>query len=247
MKIILHGASGRMGKMMSEVISASEGDITVALVSPDYITDPDAGTYNSISECNIHADCIVDFSTHSATPSLLKYAVNASLPLVIATTGHTDAELSEITAASKSIPIFFASNMSIGVAVLIEMAKKAAAAFPDADIEIIEAHHNQKLDAPSGTAKTIFEAIGSVRERAWAKFGRHGLEKRTKDEIGIHSIRAASIVGRHEVIIAASGETLTLTHEAHDRSLFANGALTAAHFIGTKAAGLYSMPDMIGN
>lgn len=247
MKIILHGASGRMGKMMSEVISASEGDIAVALVSPDYITDPDAGTYNSISECNTDADCIVDFSTHSATPSLLEYAAKRSIPVVIATTGHTETELDAINSAAERIPIFFASNMSLGVAVLVQIAKKAAAAFPCADIEIIEAHHNQKLDAPSGTAKTLFEAIRSVREHAWAKFGRHGLEKRTKDEIGIHSIRAASIVGRHEVIIAAPGETLTLTHEAHDRSLFANGALAAAHFICAKAAGLYSMPDMIGD
>lgn len=245
MKIILHGASGRMGKMMAETIASSVSAAVVASVSPDYITDPEAGTYNSIAECRVDADCIVDFSTHSATSVLLEYAIGASLPLVIATTGHTETELNAIKAASKSIPIFFASNMSVGVAVLVEMAKKAAAAFPDADIEIIETHHNQKLDAPSGTAKTIFDAIKSVRARATANPGRHGLEKRTKDEIGIHSIRAASVVGRHEVIIATSSETLTLTHEAHDRSLFANGALAAARFIVAKASGLYSMPDMI--
>lgn len=247
MKIILHGASGRMGTMMASAIEASETDITVALVSPDYITDSDAGTYNSLADCGVTADCIVDFSTHTATPALLDYAVSHALPVVIATTGHTEDELCAINAAAKSVPVFFASNMSVGIAVLVEMAKKAAAAFPDADIEIVEAHHKNKLDAPSGTAKTLFEAVRSVRERAWMKLGRHGLEKRTEDEIGIHSIRAAAIVGRHEVIIATPGETLTLTHEAHDRSLFANGALAAAHFIGAKPAGLYSMPDMLGD
>lgn len=245
MKIILHGASGRMGVMMASAIDASGTDITVASVSPDYITDPEAGTYNSLSDCGVSADCIIDFSTHTATPALLEYAVNRSLPVVIATTGHTEDELDAIHEAAKSIPVFFASNMSVGIAVLVEIAKKAAAAFPDADIEIVEAHHKHKLDAPSGTAKTLFEAIKSVRGRAWAKTGRHGLEKRTDDEIGMHSIRAAAIVGRHEVIIATPGETLTLTHEAHDRSLFANGALAAAHFIHVKSAGLYSMPDML--
>ncbi len=245
MKIILRGSSGRMGLMMSSAIEGSMTDIVVASVDICNITDPDAGKYNVLDDFDGEADCIVDFTVHTETKALLDYALSRSLPVVIATTGHTDAELAEIEKAAESIPVFFASNMSVGIAVLIEMAKKAAAAFPDADIEIVEAHHRHKLDAPSGTAKTLFEAIKSVRSRAYAKLGRSGLDKRTDDEIGIHSIRAASIVGRHEVIIATPGETLTLTHEAHDRSLFAKGALAAAHYIAEKPAGLHSMSDML--
>ncbi len=245
MKIILRGSSGRMGKMIASAVDASASDMIVASVDINNITDPDAGKYNTLADYTGEADCIIDFTLHSETKDLLDYAVSRNIPAVIATTGHNDDELAAINAASESIPVFFASNMSVGVAVLIEMAKKAAAAFPEADIEIVEAHHKHKLDAPSGTAKTIFEAIKSVRERAFAKLGRSGLEKRTEDEIGMHSIRAAAIVGRHEVIIATAGETLTLTHEAHDRSLFANGALSAARFIICQSAGLYSMTDML--
>lgn len=245
MKIILHGASGRMGAMMASVIERSDGDITVAMVSPDYITDPDAGTYNSLVDCSTDADCIVDFSTHTATKPLLAHAVEHKLPTVIATTGQTEDELTAIKAAAETIPVFFSANMSVGVAVLVELAKKAAAAFPDADIEIIETHHRGKLDSPSGTAKTIFDAIRTVRERARAKFGRYGHEKREADEIGIHAVRAAAVVGRHEVIVATDNETITLTHEAHNRALFADGALAAAHFIADKPAGLYSMNDLL--
>ncbi len=245
MKIILRGASGRMGAMMSPAIEASDTDVLVAAVDLNYITDPDAGKYNSLADYDGEADCIVDFTLHSETHELLEYAVCRKIPVVIATTGHTDAERAEIERAAEKIPVFFASNMSVGIAVLIDMAKKAAAAFPEADIEIVETHHKHKLDAPSGTAKTIFEAIKSVRERAWAKLGRSGIDKRTEDEIGIHAIRAASVVGRHEVIIATGSETLTLTHEAHDRSLFVKGALCAAHFTDGKPAGLYGMTDML--
>lgn len=245
MRIILHGASGRMGAMMISVIERSALDTAVSLVSPDYITDPERGTCNSLVDCTATADCIVDFSTHTATGSLLSYAVEHKLPTVIATTGHTADELEMIKKAAEVIPIFYSANMSVGVAVLVELAKKAAAAFPDADIEIVETHHRGKLDAPSGTAKTIFDAIRTVRERARAKYGRYGNEKREADEVGIHAIRAAAVVGRHEVIVATDNETITLTHEAHNRALFADGALAAAHFIADKPAGLYSMSDML--
>lgn len=245
MNILLHGASGRMGLMMVKKIEASANDSVAALVSPDYITDPDAMTYNSIAECDIPADCIVDFSNHTATKSLLEYAVSKKLPTVIATTGQTEEELSEIQKASESIPVFFSANMSLGIAVLIDIAKRAAAAFPDADIEIIEAHHKHKLDAPSGTAKAIFDALKTVREKAFAKFGRGGHEKRDVNEIGIHAIRAAAIIGKHEVIIAKDSETITITHEAHGRELFADGALAAAHFIAAQTPGMYDMAAML--
>lgn len=245
MKIILHGASGRMGMMMAKKIADSEFDSVVAMVSPDYITDPEAGTYNSIHDCDVDADCIVDFSNHVTTKSLLEYAVKRSLPTVVATTGQTEEELSIIKNASESVPVFFSANMSVGIAVLIDIAKRAAAAFPDADIEIVEAHHKHKLDAPSGTAKAIFDALKTVREKAFAKFGRGGHEKRDANEIGIHAIRAAAIVGRHEVIIARDSETITITHEAHGRELFADGALAAAHFIAQKTPGMYDMAAML--
>jgi 4-hydroxy-tetrahydrodipicolinate reductase len=164
---------------------------------------------------------------------------------VVATTGHDERETELIKRASEHIPVFFSANMSLGVALLCELAKTAAKTMPDADIEIIEKHHNRKLDAPSGTALLLADAISTVRKGAYYVFGRGGQRKREKAEIGIHAIRMGNIVGEHEVIIGTDTQTITLKHEAHTRALFAEGAIAAADFLTSKPAGLYCMRDIV--
>ena len=164
---------------------------------------------------------------------------------MIGTTGHTDEEKARIHAAAAEIPVFYAGNMSLGIAVLCRLAKQAAAAFPDADIEIVEIHHNRKVDAPSGTAKMLFEAVKEVRPQAVANCGRSGEGKRTKDEIGISALRLGGVVGVHEVHIHTGNQSLTLRHEAIDRSMLAEGAVDAARFVVAQSAGLYNMETML--
>ena len=246
MKILLVGAGGHMG---AEVLRLSEENYCGASVAAGVSADGAEGCpvpcVTSFSQAETDVDCIVDFSHHSATNELLAFAVSNRLPLVLATTGQTDEERAAIVEASKKIPVFFAANFSLGVAVLISLAKQAAAAFPDADIEIVEKHHNRKLDAPSGTALAIAEALRTVRPKAWFHLGRNGQKARTKEEIGIHAIRMGNVVGEHEGIVAAASQTITLKHEAHSRRLFAEGALTAAAFLMGKPAGLYNMDDLL--
>ena len=239
MKAIICGANGAMGKLIDELL----GDRVVGRVS----IDGENHVPKTFAELgDVGADIIVDFSHHSVTPSLLSFAVEHKIPVVLATTGHTDEEKRAIEKAAETIPVFFAANFSLGVALLIDTAKQVAAAMPEAEIEIIEKHHNRKLDAPSGTALAIANALCEVRPEATVVTGRSGYGKRTKDEIGIHAIRMGNIVGEHEVIIGTPNQTITLKHEAHDRALFAEGALAAAEFLCKgHPAGLYSMTDLI--
>ena len=210
----------------------------------------------SLGDCPIYAgfagvpadaeiDCIVDFSHHTAVAPLLAFATERRIPTVVATTGHTEAELELIRAAAAEIPVFHSANMSLGVALLVELAKSAAAAMPEAEIEIIEKHHDRKLDAPSGTALMIADAICSVRPEAYTNLGRSGHGKRSREEIGIHAVRMGNIVGEHEVIVGTDSQTITLKHEAHSRALFAEGALAAAAFIVGCREGLYDMKSIV--
>ena len=196
----------------------------------------------------VDADVIVDFSHHSWTAGLLGFARARRLPVVLATTGQTPEEQALIRDAAAEIPIFYAANFSLGVALLAELAKKAAATMPDAEIEIIEKHHDRKLDAPSGTAIALANAINEARGGSLhAVCGRSGSSKRQPGEIGISSVRLGNIVGEHEVLIGTQNETITLKHEAHSRALFAEGALAAAEYlVGLPggSAGLYSMHDL---
>lgn len=244
-KIIVHGVAGRMG---AEVAKLAEDGYRAAILHAGVdLGGNDSGfpCYQTLGQVPKGADCIIDFSHHSATRTLLSHARRAGLPVVIATTGQTEKELALIREAAKEIPIFLSANMSLGVALLAELAKKAAAVYPQADIEIVETHHNRKLDAPSGTALLIANAIREVCSRATLLMGRSGQGKRSPEEIGIHAIRMGNIVGSHEVLIATDSETITLKHEAHSRTLFAEGAIAAAQFICGQAAGLYNMNDMI--
>ncbi len=245
MKIIIHGIGGRMGAEVAKLaISGIRGAELLCGVDP-YGSFDGVCCYKSFDEIKERADCIIDFSHHTATPALLSYAEATGTPVILATTGHTEEELEAIRIASEKIAIFHAANMSLGIALLIELAKIAARTMPDAEIEIIEKHHDRKLDAPSGTALAIANELKTVRDDAFFVYGRSSQAKRTKEEIGIHAIRLGNIVGEHEVIVGTDSQTVTLKHEAHTRALFAEGALAAAEFIIGKSAGLYSMPDMI--
>ena len=246
MKILVHGSTGRMGRIIcQQLISGYPGLELAAQVSPEAVSDPEKGVFTSLQEVTCQVDGVIDFSHHSATQALLDFCVARNLGVVIATTGHTPEEKAAIAAAAEKIPVFFSANMSIGVALLAELARKAASVFPDADIEIVEKHHNQKLDVPSGTALLLAHRIQEVREDSVLLVGRHENGKRTAKEIGIHSLRLGNEVGTHEIIIATGSETITLKHEAENRSLFAGGALAAAVFLEGRTPGLYSMRDII--
>ena len=239
MRAIVCGANGAMGKL----IQASLGEARIGgLVS----IDGDNGVPKTFDELGIcGADAIIDFSHHSAVAAVMDYAKANKIAVVVGTTGHTPEEKEIIFEAAKHIPVFYSGNMSLGIAVLCRLAKQAAAAFPEADIEILEIHHNRKVDAPSGTAKMLFEAVKEVRPQAVANCGRSGEGKRTPDEIGISALRMGNVVGIHEVHICTPSQTLTLRHEAGNRAMFADGAVAAAEFVAGKEPGLYNMEHFL--
>ena len=248
MKILICGILGYMGREVEKLCEVNYRSASAVMgVDPNADGSEKVLTYKSFADIPSAAgvDCIVDFSHHTCAPALLEFATENGIPTVIATTGHTEDELEAIRDAAKSIPVFFSANMSLGVALLVELAKKAASAMPEAEIEIIEKHHNRKIDAPSGTALMIANAIKDVRADAYFKLGREGQGKREKNEIGIHAIRMGNVVGEHEVIVGTNNQTITLKHEAHSRALFAEGALAAAEFIIDCPPGSYDMQSLI--
>lgn len=242
MNIILNGSFGHMGREVAAFVATT--DHTIVANVDKMATDSSA--YSSFADVTEQADVIVDFSHHLGTKELLDFAVTKKIPVVIATTGHTEEELALIKEASTKIPVFHSANMSLGVALLVDLAKKTAALMPDADIEIVETHHNRKLDAPSGTALMIANAIKTVRNSAIFNMGRSGNAKRQPNEIGISAVRRGNIVGIHEVLVSTNSQTITLKHEAHSRALFAEGAISAASFLLGKPAGLYNMDNLVG-
>ena len=241
-KVIVHGALGRMGKEVTRFVSESEDMALAALVD---IGGDGAQVLTSLDAFAGEADVIIDFSHHSAVPAVLEYAKKRGIPAIIATTGCTEEENACIRETAEVLPVFASGNMSIGVAVLAAFAAEAARIMKDADIEIVETHHKNKLDAPSGTALLIANEIKTNRPEAQFVLGRSGMKKREKEDIGINSVRCGNIVGIHEVIISTESQTITLKHEAHTRALFAEGAVAAARFICGKEAGLYNIKDMV--
>jgi len=238
MRAIVCGANGAMGKLLQQRLEKE----LVGLVSADGMN----GVPRSFAELeNVQPQIIFDFSHHTAALDVARYATEKGCAMVIGTTGHTEEEKAAILAAAKVVPVFYAGNMSLGIAVLCNLAKQAAQSFPSADIEIVEVHHTRKVDAPSGTAKMLFEAIKEVRPQATAHCGRSGEGKREKDEIGIHSLRMGNVVGIHEVHITTPSQQLTLRHEACDRGMFADGAVQAGRFLLGRPAGLYTMTDLL--
>jgi 4-hydroxy-tetrahydrodipicolinate reductase len=204
--------------------------------------------YKSISDCKVAADVILDFSNINTLYDNLNFAKKTKTPLVIATTGFSEKQVQDIEEAAKYVPILRSANMSLGINLIVELVKEAAATLKDFDVEIVDIHHNQKIDSPSGTALLIADAINETREkRAEYEYNRHEKrEKRKKDEIGIHSIRGGNIVGDHTIIFAGQDEVVEITHKAASRDLFARGAIKAAEFIvGQPAGRLYSMKDVV--
>ena len=239
MRAILCGANGAMGRLIGDILS----DEVVGRVS----IDGENGVCKTFSQLgSVDADVVVDFSHHTAVADVLAYAESIGAAAVIGTTGHTEEEKNLIFSAARRIPVFYSGNMSLGIAVLCRLAKQAAACFPEADIEIVEVHHNRKVDAPSGTAHMLFNAIKEVRPNAVEHCGRAGEGKRTKDEIGVSSLRMGSVVGIHEVHICTASQSLTLRHEAGTRTMLAEGAVEAARFMLGKSVGLYNMESLLG-
>lgn len=245
MQIIVHGSTGRMGQNLLKLIAQSAEHTLAAAVSPEQQTCPERREYHSLAEYTGPADMLVDFSYHTAVGGLLDYAQSRRLPVVIGTTGHTPEEKARIAQAAREIPVFQSGNMSVGIALLVQLAKQTAKAFPDANIEIVEIHHNQKLDVPSGTALMLADGIKSVRPESTYNIGRPENGKRTPEEIGIHSLRMGNVTGIHEVLVNTGTQTIALKHEAHDRMLFAEGAMAAAAYLVNQTAGLYNMETML--
>jgi 4-hydroxy-tetrahydrodipicolinate reductase len=240
MRAVLCGANGAMGKLIDGIL----GDAVVGRVS----IDGENGVPKTFAELgNVNADMVIDFSHHTAVADVLDYAKANGCAAVIGTTGHTAEEKELIYAAAKEIPVFYSGNMSLGIAVLCRLARQAAAYFPDADIEIVEIHHNRKVDAPSGTAHMLFNAIRQARPDAVEVCGRAGEGKRKKNEVGVASLRLGSVVGVHEVHIHTGSQHLTLRHEAVTRAMLAEGAVDAARFMEGKGIGLYDMESVLEN
>ena len=248
LNIMLCGCGGRMG---AAVIAAAKeaGDRIVAGVDINPAADSPFPIFTTPDEFVGKADVIIDFSHHSALPGLLAYAERTGTPLVVSTTGHTEEELAEMKAASAKVPVFFSRNMSLGINLLISLCRRAAATLgADFDIEIIEKHHNKKLDAPSGTALMIADALCEDGDDHPYVYDRHTeRRRRVRGEIGLHAIRGGTIVGEHEVLFCGKDEVITLSHSAASREVFATGALRAARFMAGKPAGFYNMDDVVNS
>lgn len=248
-KIILCGCNGKMGHVISKLVEERNDCVIVAGV--DIRTDCLCGyqVYSKISDITAEADVIVDFSHPSLLSDILDYAEDKNMPVVICSTGYSDSQVAEIKAAAEKLPVFYSRNMSLGINLLISLARKATNILGESfDIEIVEKHHNQKIDAPSGTALMIADAISEERTiPSRYEYDRHSVRrKREKEEIGIHAIRGGTIVGEHDVIFAGHDEVLTISHSAGSKGVFAAGAVNAAVFMKGQKAGLYDMNDMIG-
>lgn len=239
MRAVVCGANGAMGRLICDILGCE----VVGRVS----IDGENGVPKTFSGLGqVEADVVIDFSHHSAVADVLDYAAQTGAAAVIGTTGHTPEEKALIARAAETIPVFCSGNMSLGIAVLCRLARQAAACFPEADIEIVEVHHTRKVDAPSGTALMLFNAIREVRPQAAANCGRAGEGRRTREEIGISSLRMGNVVGVHEVHICTGTQTLTLKHEAVTRAMLADGAVDAARFMEGRKPGLYGMEDILG-
>ncbi|KNF10021.1 4-hydroxy-tetrahydrodipicolinate reductase DapB [Gottschalkia purinilytica] len=246
LKLILCGCNGKMGQVITQVVDENNNFEIVAGIDTWLGIDNKYPVYEDINKFSGEADAIIDFSNPASLPSLLKYSTEKKVPLVIASTGYSNEEIESIKEASKNVPILYSGNMSLGINILINLVKKAASALEGFDIEIIEKHHNKKIDAPSGTAYMIANAINEeLNNSKNFTFGREGNDsKRQPDEIGIHAVRGGTIVGEHSVIFAGLDEIVEIKHTAMSKRIFAVGSVNAAKFIADKSPGLYSMDDL---
>ena len=227
---------------MGKLICAALGDAVIGRVS----IDGENNVPKTFAELGrVEADVVIDFSHHTAVSDVLAYAKMIGSAAVIGTTGHTAQEKAMIFAAAEEIPVFYAGNVSLGIAVLCRLVKQAVSFFPDADVEIVEIHHTRKVDAPSGTAHMLFNAVKAVRPDAVENCGRAGEGKRTKNEVGVHALRMGNVVGIHEVHITTANQSLVLKHESGSRAMLADGAVEAAKFMTGKGKGLYDMESIL--
>ncbi len=246
--IALVGANGKMGQVISRLLSESEDARIVCGIDINTTMKNDFPVYTNLNDSRESFSVIIDFSHPSSLEGTLSYALSHKKAVVIATTGLSSAQMDDIKKASDEIPVFFSANMSLGINLLIDLVKKAATVLQDSfDIEIIEKHHNQKIDAPSGTALAIADAINDTCDNSNEYvYDRHSTrKKRSKNEIGIHSLRGGTIVGEHSVIYAGNDEFIEIKHTATSKEIFAVGAIKAAKFIADKTPGFYGMNDII--
>ncbi len=239
-----------MGRAIAALAAKTEDLAVVAGVDPSAKGAFDFPVYPSFDGCEVAADVVVDFSNPAALPALVDFCLARSLPVVVATTGLEESHRQRLAEASARIPVFLSANMSLGVNLLLDLAAKAAAVlYPEFDVELVEAHHNQKLDAPSGTALMIADRVNETLDRklhyVYERKSVHA--KREKTELGIHSIRGGTIVGEHTLVFAGPDETVEIKHTALSREVFAHGALKAARYLAGKAPGLYAMKDVIAS
>ena len=248
-RAIMHGCNGRMGRMITELVG---NDSDMEIVAGVDIVDNCANSYpvfTKLEDCNIDADVLIDFGNAAATEGLVNYCVGKKLPIVLCTTGLSDEQLKLVKDASDSIPILRSANMSLGVNVLLDILKKYSGILNEAgfDIEVVEKHHRTKLDSPSGTALALADAAqeGCKKELEYV-YDRSGRRMaRPDNEIGISAVRGGTIVGDHDVVFAGTDEVVTLSHRAYSRAVFAKGAISAAKYLAGRAAGMYSMADVI--
>ncbi|MCK9482510.1 MAG: 4-hydroxy-tetrahydrodipicolinate reductase [Bacteroidia bacterium] len=246
-RVILNGCNGRMGKTLATLIASQQNVEVVAGIDLNQ-GDASFPVFSSLSECDVIADVIIDFSTPQSLHSYVPSAVEKGLALVVATTGLEEKELSLLEEASSKIAIFRSGNMSLGINLLQKVVATAAKVLADSfDVEIVEKHHNQKQDSPSGTALMLADSVNEALDNSLSyTFGRHGLKtKREKGELGIHAVRGGTIVGEHEVLFAGEDEVISFSHRAFSRNVFATGAIAAAKYITTVAPGIYNMSDML--
>ncbi len=246
--ILLSGCNGAMGKVIAARVAERDDCRIAAGLDINTASNGDFPVFGNAEDIDAPIDVVIDFSHPSALSGVLRYALQNKKPIVVATTGLSEEQIHSLHLASSQIPVFFSANMSLGVNLLSELCKKAAEVLGnDFDIEIIEAHHNKKIDAPSGTALLLANALSEgLSYQPVYEYNRQAKrERRTKNEIGIHAIRGGTIVGEHEVMFAGNDEIITLRHSARSKAVFATGAINAALFLQQQKPGLYSMKDMI--
>lgn len=247
-KVIMHGCNGKMGQIISEIINKDDDSTIVAGVDSFTQRENDYPVFDNIMKCHVKADVIIDFSNASAIDGLLDYCVKNQMPVVLCTTGLEERQLQKIEEASKKVAILKSANMSVGINLLYKLVQEATKMLAkDYDIEIVERHHNQKVDAPSGTALAFGEKINEVLEEDYEYVYDRSIkrQKRGKKEIGFSAVRGGSIVGEHEVIFAGLDEVIELKHTAYSKAIFGKGAVTAAKFLAGKPAGKYDMSNVI--
>ena len=248
--IVICGASGKMGQKVYECVCSRDDCKVIAGIDLAESKNSDFPIYKSPSELTEKPDVIIDYSHPSCLKMLLDYCMTTGTPIVLATTGYSEDQINDIKKASEQVPVFFSWNMSLGINLLVKLAKKATEILGDQfDIEIIEKHHNQKIDAPSGTALMIANAINETKNDSMNYvYDRHSRrQKRSQNEIGIHAVRGGTIVGVHEVLFAGNDETITISHSAASKNVFAEGSVNAAVFVKDCQPGLYDMGNVVDN